>query len=74
MSIDTSSSGNSELTSMLYSGSKGKTFSNLSDELNFDEVITFNHTYLKFRFFEGMGKKVDEFPFLMNHEFLLAGI
>ncbi len=45
------------------------------DEMNFDEIITFNHTYLKFRVFEGLdSNKVEEFPFLMNHEFLLAGI
>lgn len=41
--------------------------------MNFDEIITFNHTYLKFRVFDGFIKKVEEFPFLMNHEFLLAG-
>jgi hypothetical protein len=28
---------------------------------------------LKFRLFEGLNRKVEEFPFLMNHEFLLAG-
>ena len=42
--------------------------------MNFDEVITFNHTFLKFRIFEGLSNKVEEFPFLMNHEFLLSGI
>jgi hypothetical protein len=41
--------------------------------MNFDEIITFNHTYLKFRVFEGFTNKSEEFPFLMNHEFLLAG-
>lgn len=45
-----------------------------SEEMNFDEIITFNHTYLKYRLFDGLALKVDEFPFLLNHEFLLAGI
>ena len=43
------------------------------EEVNFDEIITFNHTYLKYRLFDGLAAKVDEFPFLLNHEFLLAG-
>lgn len=44
-----------------------------SDEVNFDEIITFNHTYLKFRLFDGLDQKTEEFPFLMNNEFILAG-
>lgn len=46
---------------------------NSIDEVNFDEIITFNHTYLKFRLFDGFKPKIEEFPFLMNHEFILAG-
>jgi hypothetical protein len=45
----------------------------LIDEVNFDEIITFNHTYLKFRLFDGLDQKSEEFPFLMNNEFILAG-
>jgi hypothetical protein len=36
-------------------------------------VITFNHTYLKYRIFENYDKKIEEYPFLINHEFILAG-
>jgi hypothetical protein len=57
-------------------GTKGKYFFILLiflEEMNFDEIITFNHTYLKYRLFDGLALKVDEFPFLLNHEFLLAG-
>jgi rRNA pseudouridine-1189 N-methylase Emg1 (Nep1/Mra1 family) len=45
------------------------------DELNFDEIITFNHSYRKYHLFDGFltSTKIEEFPFLMNHEFLLAG-
>ena len=45
----------------------------ISDEVNFDEVITFNHTYLKFRLFDGFLQKIEEIPFLMNNEFILSG-
>lgn len=45
----------------------------LIDDSNFDEIITFNHTYLKFRLFETLTTKIEEFPFLTNNEYLLVG-
>lgn len=41
---------------------------------NFDELISFSHTYLKFRVYEGLEKdNIEEFPFLLTQEFMLVG-
>lgn len=47
-----------------------------TDESNIDEVITFNHTYLKYRIFEeGLeNEKITETPFLINQELLIKSI
>ena len=47
----------------------------IKDELYFDENITFIHNYLALRKFDQIKNlKLEEFPVLMNQEFIFGGI